>query len=105
MYRDRLHSYLRNYLLKYWLARLLVSPGTSAPKGPLTFLGRFLTHLGLTPHAIFNQLYMTNPDIGPRPGRFSLGTGIVLGLDANLQKIMGIKGGKFILKKFSLGPL
>ena len=85
-------------------APLLVSPGTQAPKGPLTFLGRFLTHIGLTPHAIFNQLYMTNPDIGPRPGRFSLGTGIALGLDANLQKIMGIKGGEIHFEEILFRP-
>lgn len=85
-------------------APLLTLPESRPPKGPLTFLGRFLRRIGLTPHAIFNQLYMTNPDTGPRPGRFSLGTGIALGLDANLQKIIGVKGGEIHFEEILFRP-
>jgi len=83
---------------------LLFGPDEKAPTGPLTFLGRFLRRNGFTPHAIFNQIYMTNPDLGPRPGRFTLGTGIALGLDASLEKLAGIQGGEIHFEEILFRP-
>lgn len=85
-------------------APLLVSPYTPSRRGPLTFLGHFFNQYGITPHAIFNQYYFTNPDVGPRPGRFGLGTGIALGIDVDLQKMIGLYGGELHFEEILFRP-
>ncbi|GBQ27822.1 carbohydrate-selective porin [Gluconacetobacter sacchari DSM 12717] len=85
-------------------APLLVSPYTPPRRGPLTFLGHFFRQYGITPHAIFNQYYFTNPNVGPRNGRFGLGTGIALGFDVDLQKMIGLYGGELHFEEILFRP-